>query len=126
MLLSPNWNYKPPRDVPAQLYRHFDHEGHLLYVGIALNAFARLKQHRIGSYWYHAVATVTIQNFSTRADAARAETHAIKTEKPLYNSKQSAFPECRYRRSFRREASERRKAIGRAALARAKLFAEWG
>ena len=35
--------------VPGQLYRHYDSEGSLLWVGQSLNAIKRLQQH-IGSH----------------------------------------------------------------------------
>jgi hypothetical protein len=67
------------------LYRHFDSEGHLLYVGISLRAFARLCEHQSGAKWWLKIARVTIEQFGTRRAAEDAEVLAIKTELPLYN-----------------------------------------
>ena len=67
------------------LYRHFDKDGQLLYVGISLSHVARLSQHRDGSPWYEDIAHVTIEWHKTRVDAELAETTAIGREAPKYN-----------------------------------------
>ena len=36
----------------CQLYRHFDCDGVLLYVGISLSTVARLCEHKHSSKWY--------------------------------------------------------------------------
>ena len=66
------------------LYRHFDKDGQLLYVGISLSHVARLSQHRDGSPWYEDIAHVTIEWHKTRVDAELAETTAIGREAPKY------------------------------------------
>lgn len=70
--------------MSTQLYRHFDGDGNLLYVGISLSAIARLGQHKT-SHWFNQIATVTIEKFDSRDDALDAEFLAIKTENPLHN-----------------------------------------
>ena len=67
------------------LYRHFDKDGQLLYIGISLSHVARLAQHRDGSPWYEDIAHVTIEWHETRVDAELAETKAIGREAPKYN-----------------------------------------
>lgn len=69
----------------AQLYRHFDDTGRLLYVGISITALKRTMQHRGKSHWFREVCTITIEHFATRAQAEAAEIVAIQTEKPLHN-----------------------------------------
>lgn len=69
----------------CQLYRHFDAEGRLLYVGISLSAVFRLSQHKSVSHWVPEIARVTIENFPSREDAIKAERAAIRSEKPLHN-----------------------------------------
>jgi predicted GIY-YIG superfamily endonuclease len=75
------------------LYRHFDKDGILLYVGISLNHMARLGQHKAASSWFEKIATVTIEQFETRPEALRAETNAIVNEKPLHNIHKQGEPE---------------------------------
>lgn len=67
------------------LYRAFDADGRLLYVGITKNFAAREAQHRSTSAWYGEVATWTREEFSHRDDAVAAETAAIAAEHPVHN-----------------------------------------
>jgi len=67
------------------LYRHFDEEGKLLYVGISLNALNRLAQHRDASHWFRRIASVRIEWFDSREAASEAEIKAICEEDPECN-----------------------------------------
>ena len=69
----------------CDLYRCFDKQGALLYIGQSLSFFSRLEQHRQDSPWYNVVASVTIARFHTKAAAIEAEKKAIKAERPLHN-----------------------------------------
>jgi hypothetical protein len=69
----------------CDLYRHFNSDGVLLYVGISLSSVYRLSQHRDVSPWYDEISRVDIEKFSCREDALHAERHAIIKEAPLYN-----------------------------------------
>jgi len=71
------------------LYRHFDGDGNLLYVGISINPFKRLDEHKHSSQWFDFVKNVTIEFFDNREEALRAETTAIAKEKPIYNIKKT-------------------------------------
>jgi DNA-binding transcriptional regulator YiaG len=81
----------------CQLYRHFDTDGRLLYVGISLSAVARLSAHFRDAVWCDQIARVEIESFASRAEAEVAEVEAIRLEKPRYNIRhrvqQSAPPE---------------------------------
>ena len=67
------------------LYRFFDSQGTLLYVGISCNWMARLKQHSARADFYSAVAGMTLERFPDRETVLKAELEAIETENPLYN-----------------------------------------
>lgn len=67
------------------LYRHFDKDGSLLYVGQSIKPLDRLRQHKECSHWFDDIVTVKIERFSTRSDAIQAERKAIYEEKPLHN-----------------------------------------
>lgn len=67
------------------LYRHFNHEGELLYVGISLSAAERLRQHLDGSCWRYEIARMDISWFDSRSSALMAEKEAIKSELPIFN-----------------------------------------
>jgi predicted GIY-YIG superfamily endonuclease len=69
----------------THLYRHFDVENNLLYVGISLSTINRLGQHQHHSKWFDEIKVVTIEHFLTRQDAINAEKKAIQNENPKYN-----------------------------------------
>ena len=75
----------PRNDGPTSLYRHFDADAVLLYVGISLSAVGRLSDHRHTSAWFPQIARVTVEQFPDRASAYEAETAAINNENPLFN-----------------------------------------
>jgi hypothetical protein len=66
----------------TSLYRHYDKQGRLLYVGVSLDAFSRFLQHGRATA---EVARMDVETFQTRRDALRAERKAIESENPLHN-----------------------------------------
>lgn len=70
---------------PTQLYRHYDKDDNLLYVGISLSAYERLSQHNIHSEWAKTAVKMTTERFDNKTSALNAERVAIVTEKPLFN-----------------------------------------
>lgn len=70
---------------PTSLYRHFDADGILLYVGISLSWPKRTKDHVRGSRWFDAVVKVEIERFASRDEALAAERRAIQAERPVFN-----------------------------------------
>jgi DNA-binding MarR family transcriptional regulator len=71
--------------MKTSLYRHFDSEGILLYVGVSLSQLNRLQQHSRNAKWFDKITSVTIEHFETRELALEAEAIAIMEEEPLYN-----------------------------------------
>jgi hypothetical protein len=71
--------------VRAQLYRHFDAAGELLYVGCTGNVIRRTEQHEAQSPWLPEVATITVEHFASGSEALAAEEAAIRAENPKYN-----------------------------------------
>ena len=67
------------------LYRHYDKDGTLLYVGISSNALRRLAEHRDNSAWFCDIHSVTIEHYETRQEVLEAEAKAIHLENPLHN-----------------------------------------
>jgi predicted GIY-YIG superfamily endonuclease len=76
----------------AELYRHFDKLGTLLYVGISASTVRRLAQHKTKAGWFTAIARVEVEHFANRAAARQAEIKAIKRERPKYNLTHSVAP----------------------------------
>lgn len=69
-----------------QLYRMFDKDDRLLYIGISMSALARLAQHAREQVWIMEVARVEIETRAcTRQEIMDAELKAIRMERPLYN-----------------------------------------
>ena len=79
---KPRWEVG---EVKTQLYRHYDNNKKLLYVGISLSAAVRLAQHREAAHWFDEIANVTIETFPTREAALAAERNAIANENPACN-----------------------------------------
>lgn len=67
------------------VYRAYDSQDRLLYVGISKDVLDRLGQHR-SSGWAQYVTNLTIEYFPTRQQALEAESRAIKDEDPVWNS----------------------------------------
>ena len=72
--------------MSTSLYRAFDADGVLLYVGISSSALRRLGQHAGGpAAWWDRATRVEIEHFPTRTEASDAEQRAIADEAPLFN-----------------------------------------
>lgn len=69
---------------PHTLYRFFDSDRVLLYVGITNDPSRRWSQHS-NKPWWTEVALVTLEQFSTRDAVLVAEKDAIRDEQPRYN-----------------------------------------
>lgn len=67
------------------LYRFFDADGALLYVGRTVNAGRRWREHEKRAPWFDEVKTVTREILATAEALALAERQAITTEQPLHN-----------------------------------------
>lgn len=74
------------------LYRLFDTEGRLLYIGIAFNPDNRWAGHGASKSWWVDVAEKRIEWHETRSAAVAAERAAIASELPLYNKQDSPQP----------------------------------
>lgn len=67
------------------LYRHFDADGQLLYVGISVNTSRRRIEHLSQAPWLRFQATETVEWLVDREAAEEAETTAIQVEQPIFN-----------------------------------------
>ena len=70
--------------VKTTLYK-FWNNNELLYVGISLNVFARLSQHKRDKSWWDEITEITVKHYDTRDEALDAEAKAIKESGPKYN-----------------------------------------
>lgn len=67
------------------LYRLFDHNDQLLYVGIAFDPHVRCYHHKTHKPWWPEVARREVEWHDNRRAAEAAELAAIAAEKPRYN-----------------------------------------
>jgi len=67
------------------LYRLFDENDRLLYVGIAWNVRNRFYNHKADKVWWGDVARHELEEYPDRDSVLKAEMLAIKTEFPIYN-----------------------------------------
>jgi Arm DNA-binding domain len=68
------------------LYRHYNPNGDLMYVGISLEPFRRQDTHIKGAAWRHMIHRILIEPFATREEALAAEQAAIRNEFPRFNA----------------------------------------
>lgn len=75
---------------PTSLYRFYDADDRLLYVGITWSVKARTRKHRTVQPWWQDARDIRIETYPNRRLALAAERTAIHIEKPLYNIQQAA------------------------------------
>ena len=78
--------------MTCSLYRFYDEDDRLLYVGITTQACARWAAHAGDKEWFPTVVRATVEHFADRESAAAAEKAAIRTEKPLHNIRHTDRP----------------------------------
>ena len=69
------------------VYRHYDADGQLLYVGISSRPLRRGYEHSISAHWAERVSVTKQEWFESRAEAAAAERKAIRAERPIANQR---------------------------------------
>lgn len=67
------------------LYRFYDVEGRLLYIGLTADLPTRLNNHRDDKPWWCEVTRVAVEHYPDRAAVIAAERRAIIAEGPRYN-----------------------------------------
>lgn len=68
----------------SAIYRQYDKNGRLLYVGFSDHVFARIAGHS-RSPWSQKIARIEITRFDDRDEAIKAERIAISEERPIHN-----------------------------------------
>lgn len=67
------------------LYKAFNDDNELLYIGISMRAAQRFHEHGKFSGWFEEVSKITVEWFPSREDAMDAEREAIIKYHPKYN-----------------------------------------
>ncbi|MCX4750949.1 hypothetical protein OG455_41445 [Kitasatospora sp. NBC_01287] len=73
-------------DRPTALYRFYDADDALLYVGITHDLRTRWSTHRYYQPWWHLVARKTYEWYEDRSLAGAAEKAAVEHEKPRFDA----------------------------------------
>jgi hypothetical protein len=79
--------------VAYTLYRYFDTDHALLYIGISGDYRTRQQTHALHALWFPRVRTIELTHFEDVGAAREAERKAIMTEHPQYNLMHSVVPQ---------------------------------
>lgn len=77
------------RRSPHVLYKHYDDNRVLLYVGITSRLDKRTAQHRRDSHWFKSIARITTKLYPSYYLAREAEVFEIRTKGPAHNTKKT-------------------------------------
>lgn len=73
------------------VYRFFDADGDLLYIGRTASMGVRLAEHAStngrSSHWFKKARTIKVEHFDSTTAAFHAEREAIRAEHPRFNVK---------------------------------------
>lgn len=81
----------PFRKLPIgkyYVYRYFDKNAALLYVGVTKNFAMRMRENEQKQYWFAETQLTTVESFPEELAAKNAEWLAISEEQPAYNKNQ--------------------------------------
>lgn len=73
------------RGRPTAVYRLFNVQGELLYIGMSVDPDSRFRYHRVVHGWWSDVASIEVDRYPNRPLAADAEKRAIQSERPRHN-----------------------------------------
>lgn len=71
---------------PHYVYRVYDPFGDLIYIGCSIDVPSRMSQHYSQAWWGPQAAKVKAKVYPNRFTGRRAESEAIRTERPRWNS----------------------------------------
>jgi predicted GIY-YIG superfamily endonuclease len=74
------------------VYRLFDAEGALIYIGMSDDVARRVHDHALRKPWGSTIARCEKSLYPTRQEAARAECSAIYSEQPFFNVNHTGRP----------------------------------
>jgi predicted GIY-YIG superfamily endonuclease len=72
-------------DTPTTVYRLFDSDWTLLYVGISVRPAKRMSEHSRSKEWWPLVEHFLFTECDTRRDALELEEGMIRNEQPIFN-----------------------------------------
>jgi GIY-YIG catalytic domain len=72
-------------ETRTALYRFYDARETLLYVGISVDPWRRWREHVLDKPWYPQVRHQSVTWYDSEREARKAETRAIRSERPRFN-----------------------------------------
>lgn len=79
------------------LYRHFDCQEKLLYIGLTNDPERREPDHRSQSFWMELTVRSEVESYDSLPKVRAAERDAILAEQPLFNRQHNESPEAHAR-----------------------------
>ena len=73
-------------EQPTSVYRYYDINGLLLYVGITSRGLSRNREHNTTKEWWHYVIRQDVDHYPTRAEALSVENSLIGLYRPPFNT----------------------------------------
>lgn len=77
----------PKANRPHYVYRCYDADDRLIYVGCTVAPVNRMTTHKVASWWFEQTVRIRYVVFPTRQYALRMERQAIANERPRWNVK---------------------------------------
>lgn len=77
---------KDASGLPCFVYRLYDAQAELIYVGLTGNVGLRIGQHAAQKAWWNEVSGIEVDVHKTRRDAERAESELIRSHAPKHNT----------------------------------------
>lgn len=74
-----------PPDRPAAVYRIYNTDGEIIYVGVGYDPWKRLQGHLARASWAGSIHSYAADWFPSRALADQVEQALIRQERPIYN-----------------------------------------
>ena len=82
---------RPRKQHPVALYRMYDADGRLLYIGQSGAPARRIEQHSAQNQWPMTVVNISVEWHPSRETAMLAEARAIAAELPIHNITHQPF-----------------------------------
>lgn len=82
---DPLWKAFDTEEKETLLYKMFNSDGEIIYIGITCCYEVRMREHRNSKFWWDEVDSITTRKYSNRIKALEAEKRAIKKYNPVYN-----------------------------------------
>lgn len=105
-----SWPWRDPvtlQDLPTSVYRAYDQDGQLLYVGITAREMRRFYEHERAGTWFPFATYLELEHWDNRIGAEQREKQLIRQYNPPYNiaharGLRTVRPRQRTRRVYRR------------------------